>query len=148
MGERQRKCDLAERRVVRVAERTIRVQAPVRYRRDGSLVGRVTDGRWERTFYGVTRNVVSHFDAGARRHIDNDIYRIGLDGQGLTRLSRTDGTHRAIFNPSFTRYVGVWSDAATPAQVRLHSADGAEIRVIDANAVLPSHSTVCQSRNS
>ena len=108
-----------------------------RYRRDGSLVGRVTDGRWEvRTFYGVDEERdVAYFDAGARRHIDNDIYRIGLDGQGLTRLSRTDGTHRAIFNPSFTRYVGVWSDAATPAQVRLHSADGAEIRVSDANAV-------------
>ena len=56
-------------------------------------------------------------------------------GRALTRLSRTDGTHRAIFNPSFTRYVGVWSDAATPPQVRLHRADGAEIRVIDANAV-------------
>jgi dipeptidyl-peptidase 4 len=108
-----------------------------RYRRDGSLVGRVTDGRWEvRTFYGVDEGRgVAYFDAGARRHIDNDIYRIGLDGQGLTRLSRTDGTHRAIFNPSFTRYVGVWSDAATPAQVRLHRADGSEIRVIDANAV-------------
>jgi dipeptidyl-peptidase-4 len=108
-----------------------------RYRRDGSLVGRVTDGRWEvRTFYGVDEERgVAYFDAGARRHIDNDIYRISLDGQGLTRLSRTDGTHRAIFNPSFTRYVGVWSDAATPAQVRLHSADGAAIRVIDANAV-------------
>ena len=101
-----------------------------------------------RTFYGVDEERgVAYFDAGARRHIDTDIYRIGLDGQGLTRLSRTDGTHRAIFNPSFTRYVGVWSDAATPAQVRLHSADGAEIRVIDANAVrIPRHSTVCRSR--
>ena len=108
-----------------------------RYRRDGALVGRVTDGRWDvRNFYGVdeARSVV-YFDSGARRHIDTDIYRIGLDGQGVTRLSQTPGAHRAIFNPSFTQYVGIWSDAATPAQVRLHRADGTEVRVIDANPV-------------
>ena len=108
-----------------------------RYRRDGALVGRVTDGRWDvRNFYGVdeVRGFV-YFDAGANRHIDTDIYRIGLDGQRLTRLSHTSGTNRAIFSPSFTQYVGVWSDAATPAQVRLHRADGTEVRVIDANPV-------------
>ena len=108
-----------------------------RYRRDGTLVGRVTDGRWDvRTLYGVDeqRGVV-YFDSGARRHIDTDVYRIGLDGHNLTRLSRTDGTHRAIFNPSFDQYVGVWSDAFTPVQVRLHRADGAEIRAIDSNSV-------------
>jgi dipeptidyl-peptidase-4 len=107
------------------------------YRIDGALVRRVTDGRWDiRSFYGVDepRGFV-YFDAGARRHIDTDIYRIGLDGESLTRLSRTDGTHRAIFSPSFTQYIGVWSDAATPAQVRLHRADGTELRVIDANPV-------------
>ncbi|MBI4887775.1 MAG: S9 family peptidase [Acidobacteria bacterium] len=108
-----------------------------RYGRDGTLLGRVTDGRWDvRTLYGVDeeRRFV-YFDAGIRRHIDTDLYRIGLDGQNLTRLSRTEGTHRAIFNPSLTQYVGVWSDAATPAQVRLHRADGTERRVIDLNRV-------------
>ena len=107
------------------------------YRADGTLVRRVTDGRWDiRALHGVDepRRVV-YFDAGARRHIDTDLYRIGLDGSGLTRLSRTDGTHRATFNPSFTQYVGVWSDADTPPQVRLHRADGSEVRAIDANPV-------------
>jgi dipeptidyl-peptidase-4 len=106
-----------------------------RYRRDGSLVSRVTDGRWDiRTLYGIDeqRGVV-YFDSGARRHIDTDIYRVGLDGKDLTRLSDRGGTHRAIFNPSFTQYVGVWSDVTTPPQVRLHRADGSEVRVIDAN---------------
>ena len=108
-----------------------------RYRRDGTLAGTVTEGRWDvRSLYGVdeTRGVV-YFAAGIRRHIDTDIYRVGLDGRNLARLSQTDGTHRAIFNPSFTQYVGVWSDAVTPPQVRLHRADGAQVRVIDANQV-------------
>ena len=107
------------------------------YRADGTLVRQVTNGRWEiRSLYGVdeARSLV-YFDAGARRHIDTDIFRIGLDGAGLARVSSTDGTHRAIFNPSFSQYLDVWSDAVTPPQVRLHRADGTEVRVIDANPV-------------
>ena len=105
--------------------------------RDGTLVRPVTTGRWDvRSLYGVdeARGLV-YFAAGARRHIDTDVYRIGLDGAALTRLSRTDGTHRATFNPSLTQYIGTWSDATTPTQVRLHRADGGEMRVIDADVV-------------
>jgi dipeptidyl-peptidase-4 len=107
------------------------------YRTDGTLVRRVTDGRWDvRNLSAVDEaRGVLYFETGARRHIDTDIYRVGLDGQGLTRVSRRDGTHRANFNPAFTHYIGVWSDASTPAQVRLHRADGSEVRVIDANRV-------------
>ena len=107
------------------------------YRADGALIRAVTDGRWEvRRLYGVdeARDVL-YFGAGVRRHIDTDIYRIGLDGTVQTRLSRTAGTHRANFNPSFSQYIDAWSDATTPTQVRLHRADGAEVRVIDANPV-------------
>jgi dipeptidyl-peptidase-4 len=107
------------------------------YSADGSLIRRVTDGKWEvRTLYGVDQQKgVVYFDAGARRNIDTDIYRVGLDGSALTRISRTDGDHRAIFNPSFTQYIDVWSDVTTPTEVRLHRADGTEARVIDANPV-------------
>jgi len=107
------------------------------YRADGTLVRQVTDGRWEiRSLYGVDEaKGLVYFDAGARRHLDTDIFRIGLNGGGMTRVSTTDGTHRAIFNPSFSQYIDVWSDAVTPTQVRLHRSDGTEVRVIDANAV-------------
>ena len=107
------------------------------YRVDGTLIRAVTDGAWDvRTLYGVDEaRGVLYFDAGARRHVDTDIYRIGLEGNALTRLSRTEGTHRAVFNPSFSQYIDIWSDVTTPRQVRLHRADGAEIRVIDRNPV-------------
>jgi dipeptidyl-peptidase-4 len=108
-----------------------------RYRRDGTLIGPVTAGEWDvRTLFGVdnARQLV-YFSAGATRHIDTDIYRIGLDGRNQTRVSRTAGTHRAIFNPDFSTYIDMWSDAGTPTQVRLHAADGTELRVIDANPV-------------
>ena len=107
------------------------------YKPDGTEIRQITTGRWDvRSLYGVDeQNGLVYFDSGERRHIDTDIYRVRLDGSAMTRISRTDGTHRAIFNPSYTQYVGVWSDAAHPTQVRLHRADGTELRVIDANPV-------------
>ena len=108
-----------------------------RYTTDGTLVRPVTTGRWDvRTLYGVDeKNSVLYFSSAERSPLDTDIYRIGLDGSGLSRVSKTAGTHRAIFSPGFARYVDLWSDVTTPTQVRLHRADGSELRVIDANAV-------------
>ena len=117
------------------------------YQADGTLIRRVTNGRWDvRSLAGVDeQRGVLYFEAGARRHIDNDIYRIGINSNGMTRLSRTDGTHRATFNPTFTHYLDVWNDAVTPTQVRLHRDDGSEARVLDANAV-PTHAEFALSK--
>lgn len=107
------------------------------YRTDGTLIRQITTGRWDvRTLYGVDEKTGTvYFAAPERSAVGIDIYRIDLDGSGLKRLSEAAGTHRAIFNPTFTRYVDIWSTITTPPQVRLHRADGAELRVIDANPV-------------
>jgi dipeptidyl-peptidase 4 len=108
-----------------------------RYKADGTLVRPVTEGRWDvLSIYGVDEGKgVVYFPGNERSALGTDLYRISLDGTGLTRVSQPAGTHRAIFNPAFTRYIGIWSDVTTPTQVRLHQADGAEVRVIDANRV-------------
>jgi dipeptidyl-peptidase-4 len=107
------------------------------YGADGALRRPVTSGRWEiRSLYGVDESTgYVYFTAPERSSIDTDLYRVKLDGSGFSRLSQRAGTHRANFNPGYTMYVGLWSDATTPTQVRLHRADGAEVRVLDANAV-------------
>jgi dipeptidyl-peptidase-4 len=53
----------------------------------------------------------------------------------MTRISQTAGTHRASFNPTYTRFVDFWNDVTTPTQVRLFSTDGRQLRVIQANQV-------------
>jgi dipeptidyl-peptidase-4 len=107
------------------------------YRADGTQIRQITSGRWEvRPLYGVDQDSQAiYFASGEHSSIGTDIYRIRLDGSALTRLSKTEGTHRAIFNPRFTQYVDAWSDVSTPPQVRLHRADGTELRVIDGNRV-------------
>jgi len=108
-----------------------------RYSAGGEMLKQVTTGRWEvRTLFGVDEaNGVAYFSSAERNPVGTDIYRIRLDGGGMTRLSQGGGTNRAIFNPDFSYYVGIWSNVTTPTQVRLHRADGSDVRVIDGNAV-------------
>jgi dipeptidyl-peptidase-4 len=108
-----------------------------RYTADGTLDRQVTTGSWElRTLHGVDEaRGWAYFSATERSSIGGDVYRIHLDGSGLERLSTRAGTHRASFSPAFGFYVDVWSDVATPPQMRLHRADGSEVRVLEGNRV-------------
>ena len=108
-----------------------------RYSNDGTLSKQVTSGKWEaRTLHGVDEvNGLAYFSGTERSHIGGDVYRIKLDGSDLTRLTQAAGTHQANFDPTFSQFIDVWSDASTPPQVRLHNCDGSLVRVIEENKV-------------
>jgi dipeptidyl aminopeptidase/acylaminoacyl peptidase len=107
------------------------------FKSDGTLIGAVTSGKWEaRTLHGIDeKNGWVYFSGTERSPIGGDAYRIKLDGTGMQRLTQARGTHDASFNPPFTQFVDHWSNITTPPQVRLHRADGTEVRVIDENRV-------------
>lgn len=110
-----------------------------RYDNNGRLIKQITDGRWEVSeFYGVdeARGFVYFSAIGENNDwINTHIYRARLDGSETKRLTETPGTHRAIFDPTFTRFVDYWSDAATPTRVWLYAADGRIEKVLDENKV-------------
>ncbi len=103
-----------------------------RYNADGTLAGALTRGEWDvRIVHGVEEpGGWLYFSAAERSHIGTDIYRIRLDGSGQARLSQRAGTHRASFSPGFAQFIDSWSDLYTPPQVRVHKADGTEVRLI------------------
>ena len=109
------------------------------YGNDGKLIKQITDGRWEiSAFYGVDeQNGFAYFSAIGENNnwIDTHIYRVKLDGSGMTRLTKEAGTHRVLFNPTFTHFIDAWSDANTPTQFRLYKADGTLEKVLDENKV-------------
>ncbi len=109
------------------------------YDADGELIRQITDGPWEvREVHGVdAAGEWVYFSGTERSHVGSDVYRVRLDGSGLTRLSASPGTHRAQFNPSLTQYIDTWSDITNPPSVRIHAADGRETRVLDANQDTP-----------
>ena len=104
---------------------------------DGKLIGAMTSGKWEvRSLVGVDEgNRAVYFTGTEHGPIANHTYRVGLNGSGLKRLTAAEGTHRSIFNKSCSHFIDYWSDINTPTQIRLHDAEGAEVRTIDANPV-------------
>jgi dipeptidyl-peptidase-4 len=107
------------------------------YSGDGKLIKQVTDGKWEvRELEGVDEaNGWVYFRGTEHSHIAEQVYRIKLDGTGMTRLSQTEGNHHPSFNEQATLFIDSWSDINTPTQVRLFNADGSNVRVIDENRV-------------
>lgn len=107
------------------------------YRSDGTLVRQLTQGSWEVSkLHGVDESAGwVYFAATERSSLTQDAYRARTDGTGLARLTEPAGTHTAQFNKSLTLFIDRWSDTATPAQARLHRADGGDVRVIDPNLV-------------
>jgi dipeptidyl-peptidase-4 len=108
------------------------------FRRDGSLVRKVTTGEWDvAAVRGVDeRNDIVYFTGSMESPLTRPLYRIGLNGRGLRRVSAEGGTHTSRFNPTLTMYVDEVSTAVAPPVQTLHGADGQVIRTIDANEEL------------
>ncbi|HKP71423.1 MAG TPA: DPP IV N-terminal domain-containing protein, partial [Pyrinomonadaceae bacterium] len=104
---------------------------------DGKVIRQVTDGSWDvRSVEGVDEaKGLIYFTASEHSPIAANAYSVKLDGSALTRLTQTEGAHRADFNSTFTHFVDYWSDVNTPTQVRLFDANGKLARVIDENKV-------------
>ena len=103
-----------------------------RYRMDGTLVGPVTGGEW-----AITDDPKVDAKAGAvfftstnpdprERHL----WRVGLDGKGLARLTFDKGTHSALPSPGGTYVVDTFSSVDTPPRVVLRRGDGTLIRSV------------------
>ena len=108
------------------------------YKADGTLIRQVTSGEWEcrRLQHVDEENGLLYFTGTERSHIGNDLYRIGLDGTGLTRLSHEPGTHSVSLNPSATLFIDSWSSLNEPTRSVLRNTnDGAIIRWLDTNPV-------------
>jgi dipeptidyl-peptidase-4 len=107
------------------------------YGSDGLLIRQVTSGKWEaRTLHGVDEtNGWIYFSSTERSHIGSDAYRIKMDGSGMQRLTEATGTHTVSFNSSFTHFIDTWSNAWTPAQVKVFACDGKLTRILEENKV-------------
>jgi dipeptidyl-peptidase-4 len=107
------------------------------YKPDGTLIGQITDGQWEvRRVEGVDEAAGWIYFSGTERSVlDNDLYRIRLDGAGLQRITSRAGRHAAFFNPARSLFLDSWSDVTHPHQVTLHRSDGNQARMVDANPI-------------
>ncbi|MFT7480532.1 MAG: dipeptidyl-peptidase-4 [Gammaproteobacteria bacterium] len=104
-----------------------------RYSGQGELTGAVTAGEWAvRRVLELDEDQGSlWFNSTRDGAVNTNAYRIGLDGEGLTRLTEGDGTHSITFNGDRSLFLDRHSSLASPGEVRLcDAADGKVLRVL------------------
>jgi dipeptidyl-peptidase-4 len=107
------------------------------YGADGKLIKQVTSGDWDvRSLDEVDEGKGTIYFTGTEHSfIANHAYAIKLDGSGMTRVTLSEGNHRASFNSNASHFIDSWNDVKTPAQVRLYDSTGKLVRVIDENKI-------------
>lgn len=112
-----------------------------RYNMAGKLMNPATRGEWQvrgpfQTSFWSGRAVVFideknsllYFTGLEKSAQERHLYRVGLNGKGMKRLSREDGFHSPVFSSDGQYYVEIYSNSHTPPRLSLHRADGARIR--------------------
>ena len=113
-----------------------------RYGIDGKLANAVTRGDWSVRgpihFYGEALGSAwvdeaggwVYFTALEKSPIERHLYRVRLDGTGMARLTRENGTHQITFSPDRRYYVDLHSSHDTLPSLSIHEASGASRAIL------------------
>lgn len=107
------------------------------YEASGRLVRQVTKARWDVSAVHAVdeRRGLVYFSGRGEGPLESHLYVIGLDGQGLRRVSEGAGWHLAKVGPRFDHYIDTYSDRARPASVAVHRISGERLGWIAQNLV-------------
>jgi len=98
------------------------------YDLSGELLKQLTSGAWEVTaLAGVDeRQGAVYFQATEKSPIERHLYRVGLDGGAMARLTRQNGTHNVTLAPGAAHYLDTYSNAMTPPRQDVYRTDAGE----------------------
>ena len=107
------------------------------YDYNGKLINQITKGNWEITKVADVdeNNNWLYFNGKKTSPIQQNIYRIKLDGTKLERISKKHGWHNGIFSPDNKYYIDFFSNASTPTKTILNNADGSIVRIINSGNI-------------
>ena len=99
----------------------------------GKLKARLTEGPWQVTSIGLVdeKNKWVYFSADREKTTDTDLYRVGLDGRALERLTKESGTHFCLVSPGGSYFLDTSTSVGHPSKQDLYRSDGTWIRTID-----------------
>jgi dipeptidyl-peptidase-4 len=113
-----------------------------RYDADGRLLNSVTRGPWSvhgpqefssaplESTWVEPRGEWVFFTARQRPEYELQLYRARINGTGMERITREDGTHLITMSPDRRFYLDEFSSTNTPPSLSLHAADGTRIAVL------------------
>jgi dipeptidyl-peptidase-4 len=106
--------------------------------KSGNLLAQLTKGDWViREIVGVDEKAGQVYLLGAGHVTGEDpyqahLYRVGLDGNGLTLLTPENADHSAILSPDYQYIIDTFSRPDLPTRVTLRSAStGAEVMALE-----------------
>ncbi len=96
----------------------------------GKLKSRLTSGEW--SVEGIRQvdenNGKVYFMARKEKTTEMHLFRVGLDGQGLERLTNEPGTHSVSLSPGGSYFIDDFSSIDNPGKQDLYRSDGTWIR--------------------
>jgi dipeptidyl-peptidase 4 len=103
----------------------------------GKQLAQLTRGDWEVTRVASIDQAkgLVYFISTQKSPLERHLYRVSLDGSGLTRLSKSDGFHEVTFAPNAASYVDTCSNSAKPPRQDLYRSDGSQFAAIEENTV-------------
>ena len=103
-----------------------------RGRTDGSAPAPVTTGAWmiDRAWEVDEDASAVLFSATEKDPRERHVYRVGLDGRGLTRLTKGRGVHVPVFSPGAALFADTFSDVDTPPATAVVRGDGTLLAAI------------------
>jgi dipeptidyl-peptidase-4 len=120
-----------------------------RFEADGRLLNPVSNGDgslWPWGQYSGGHSGLLDVDEGkgearfafrAEGGPDLQLWKARLDGTGLQRISRGEGTHGVSFSPRHDFYLDAWSSLTRTPSLTLHRADGSVVAVLAESRPLP-----------
>lgn len=95
----------------------------------------ITKGKWDVVeFKGVDQEKgLIYYTSAEEGPIYKSLYVVNLKGKKKEKLSEKKGTNDAKFSNGMKYYINTYSNANTPSVYSLHKANGALIKVIEAN---------------
>jgi dipeptidyl-peptidase 4 len=108
------------------------------YDMDGNEVRALTSGDYDvDDFFGVDEEEgFVYYMARTASPLTNDLFRVGLDGRGLRRLTGESGTNSPSFSNGFRYFINRFSTAEKPPVYSIHESDGQLIEVLEDNDTL------------
>jgi dipeptidyl-peptidase-4 len=112
------------------------------YDRSGTLVRQLTTGEWDTgEVVGVDeRQELVYFEVATRLGLDRHLFRVKLDGTGLTQLTQEPGTHDISMDPAAMFVLDRHSAIDRPPRATLRTAAGKTLRDLsttDVSAAAP-----------
>jgi dipeptidyl-peptidase-4 len=102
------------------------------YGMDGKLRNRITEGKWQVTdilLIDEDERLV-YFTARKEASTRTDLYKVKMNGKGLTRLTFGEYTHSVRLSPKGGYFITTYSNVAAPQKMAVCNDDGKMLRQI------------------